>query len=172
MRSEAKSTPGQGAATTTRHKVLLRPGFEAIAEAPEITVVTEGRASARFTGGSVAARPSHSDALRPRPGELGEVAVADDAAELLLGFEHARRGPAQRHVAGLPALDVARRAADALDQRLARVGGLERALQRAVDPEPCHRQCFLKASRSDAAAPGCERASSSASAYNRLSAAA
>ena len=40
-------------------------------------------------------------------GELGEVGVADDAAELAFGFEHAGGGPAQRHVAGLPVLDVA-----------------------------------------------------------------
>ena len=40
--------------------------------------------------------------------ELGEVGEADDLAELLLGFEHAGGGPAQAHVAVLPALDVAR----------------------------------------------------------------
>src|ERR1035437_2166773 len=40
-------------------------------------------------------------------GEFRQVAVADHAAELPLGFEHPGRGPAQRHVAGLPVLDVA-----------------------------------------------------------------
>ena len=42
-----------------------------------------------------------------RDGELGEVGVSDDAAELAFGLEHPGRGPAQRHVAGLPVLDVA-----------------------------------------------------------------
>jgi len=40
-------------------------------------------------------------------GELGEVGVADDAAELAFGFEHSGGGPAQGHVAGLPVFDVA-----------------------------------------------------------------
>jgi hypothetical protein len=40
-------------------------------------------------------------------GELGEVGVADDLAELAFGFEHAGGRPAQAHVPGLPALDVA-----------------------------------------------------------------
>src|SRR6266498_3263974 len=53
--------------------------------------------------------------------ELGEVAVADDLPKLPFGFEHAGGGPAQAHVARLPALDVARGAADDLDHRLARV---------------------------------------------------
>ncbi len=38
--------------------------------------------------------------------ELGEVCVADDLAELGLGLEHPRGGPAQAHIAGLPALHV------------------------------------------------------------------
>ena len=42
-----------------------------------------------------------------RDHELGEVAVADDLAELLLGVEHPGGGPAQAHVAVLPVLDVA-----------------------------------------------------------------
>src|SRR5918994_3869060 len=56
-----------------------------------------------------------------RDGELRQVAVTDDAAELPLGLEHPGCGPAQCHVAGLPALHVARRAADALDHPLAGV---------------------------------------------------
>ena len=39
--------------------------------------------------------------------EVGEVAVADDASELLLGDEHPGGGPALAHVAVLPALHVA-----------------------------------------------------------------
>jgi len=70
-----------------------------------------------------------------RDGELGEVFVADDASELLFGFEHAGGGPAQRHVAVLPALDVARAAPDALDHGLAGVGGLLRRLELACDAE-------------------------------------
>src|SRR4051812_50187029 len=58
--------------------------------------------------------------------ELGEVAVADDASELLLGDEHAGGGPALAHVAALPALDVALGVADDLDHRLARVRRAER----------------------------------------------
>ena len=53
--------------------------------------------------------------------ELGEVAVADDPPELLLGDEHPGGGPALAHVAVLPALDVALRVADDLDHGLARV---------------------------------------------------
>jgi hypothetical protein len=34
-----------------------------------------------------------------RDGQLGEVAVADDAPELALGFEHSDGGPAQAHLA-------------------------------------------------------------------------
>jgi len=40
-------------------------------------------------------------------GEGGEVLVADDLSELAFGFEHPGGGPAQAHVAVLPALDVA-----------------------------------------------------------------
>src|SRR4051812_20872580 len=48
-------------------------------------------------------------------GELGEVGVADDRAELALGCEHAGGRPPEAHVAVLPALDVAAGAADGLD---------------------------------------------------------
>src|SRR5438552_18239862 len=51
--------------------------------------------------------------------ERGEVAVADDASELLLGDEHAGGGPALAHVAVAPALHVALRVADDLDHGLA-----------------------------------------------------
>jgi hypothetical protein len=56
--------------------------------------------------------------------------------ELPFGFEHAGGGPAQRHLAGGPALHVALGAADDLDHRLAGVGRLERALEVAGDAEP------------------------------------
>ena len=39
-----------------------------------------------------------------RDRELGEVAVADDPAELLFGFAHAGGGPAQSHLALGPVL--------------------------------------------------------------------
>ena len=73
-------------------------------------------------------------------GELGQLAVADDAPELTLGFEHPCRRPAQRHLARLPALDVTARAPDTLDHRLARVGRGKRALERARDAEPAERE--------------------------------
>src|SRR4051812_49927948 len=53
--------------------------------------------------------------------ERGEILVADDPSELLLGDEHAGGGPALAHVAVLPALHVALRVADDLDHRLAGV---------------------------------------------------
>src|SRR6266853_6852032 len=62
-----------------------------------------------------------------RDDEGGEVAVADDLPKLLFGFEHAGGGPAQRHLARGPALDVALGAADDLDHRLARVRAFERS---------------------------------------------
>src|SRR5436190_6366013 len=68
--------------------------------------------------------------------EGGEVAVADDLPKLPFGFEHAGGGPAQRHLAGGPALHVALGAADDLEHRLARVRRLERALEVASDAEP------------------------------------
>ena len=49
-----------------------------------------------------------------RDHELGEVAVADDAPELLLGDEHAGGGLALAHVAVLPALEAPLGVADNL----------------------------------------------------------
>jgi len=84
------------------------------------------------TGSACRWRRAGSDVALDGEGELGEVLDADDLAELALGFEHAGRGPAQTHVAGLPALDVARCAPDELDHRLDRVGRGERAPQLLV----------------------------------------
>ena len=56
-----------------------------------------------------------------RDHELREIAVADDASELLLGDEHPGGGPPLAHVTVLPAFHVALRVADDLDHRLARV---------------------------------------------------
>src|SRR6188472_4784206 len=78
-----------------------------------------------------------------RDNEGGEVAVADDLPKLLLGFEHAGGGPAQRHLARAPALHVALGATDDLDHRFAGVGALERAPERARDAEPGERQRLL-----------------------------
>jgi hypothetical protein len=78
-------------------------------------------------------------------GELGEVGVADDLAELALGFEHPGGGPPEAHVAGLSALDVSRRAANDLDHRLDRVGALQRALEPAADPEAGEGERLLQA---------------------------
>src|ERR671923_2555864 len=75
-----------------------------------------------------------------RDDEGGEVAVADDASELLLGDEHAGGGPALAHVAVLPALHVALRVADDLDHALARVGRAERLPELPGDPEAPQRQ--------------------------------
>src|ERR1019366_7538629 len=50
-----------------------------------------------------------------RDHELGEVSVADDPSELLLGLEHAGGGPALAHVTVLPAFHVALGVADDLD---------------------------------------------------------
>ena len=72
--------------------------------------------------------------------ELGEVLVADDPPELLLGFEHAGGGPALAHVALAPALHVALGVADDLDHRLARVRGGERRGEVAGDPQAHQRQ--------------------------------
>jgi hypothetical protein len=68
-------------------------------------------------------------------GELREVGVADDLAELGLGLEHPCSGPAQAHVAGLPVLYVARGAADDLDHRLDRVRRGQRLLQAPADSQ-------------------------------------
>ena len=78
-------------------------------------------------------------------GELGEVGVADDLAELGLGLEHPGGGPAQAHVTGLPALDVAAGAADGVDHRLDRVRRGQRLLQPAADPEAGEGQRLLEA---------------------------
>ncbi|MDQ6849801.1 MAG: hypothetical protein M3070_07455 [Actinomycetota bacterium] len=78
--------------------------------------------------------------LFDRGHELGEVAVADDPAELLLGLEHPGGGPALAHVAVLPALDVALGVADDLDHRLDRVRRGQRLGELAVDPEAHQRQ--------------------------------
>src|SRR3990172_1681041 len=75
-----------------------------------------------------------------RDDEGGEVAVADDLPKLPFGFEHAGGGPAERHLARRPALDVALGAADDLDHRLAGIRRLERAFQVAADAEPGERQ--------------------------------
>jgi hypothetical protein len=72
--------------------------------------------------------------------EGGEIAVADDAPELLLGDEHAGGGPALAHVAVLPALHVALRVADDLEHALARVGRAQRLGELPGDPEPDQRQ--------------------------------
>src|SRR5205807_175795 len=80
-----------------------------------------------------------------RDDERGEVAVADDASKLPFGFEHAGGGPAQRHLAGRPALDVALGAADDLEHRLAGVCRLQRALEVAGNAEPRERQCLFDA---------------------------
>ena len=56
--------------------------------------------------------------------ELGQVGVADDLAELLLGFEHPGSRPPEAHIAALPALDVAGCAPEDADHRLDRVGRL------------------------------------------------
>src|SRR5436190_11369007 len=76
--------------------------------------------------------------------EGGEVAVADDLPKLPFGFEHAGGGPAQRHLAGGPALHVALGAADDLDHRLAWVRALECALQVAAHVEPGEGQRLLE----------------------------
>src|SRR3954452_12716014 len=78
-------------------------------------------------------------------GELGEVAVANDLAELLLGFEHAGGRPAQAHVAVGPVLDVAADAPDGVDHRLARVRGGQRALEAPADAEARDGQRLLHA---------------------------
>src|SRR5215210_3374086 len=72
--------------------------------------------------------------------ELGEVAVADDPAELLLGDEHAGGGPALAHVAVVPVLYVALGVADDLDHALAGVRGAQRLREVAGDAEPHQRQ--------------------------------
>ena len=53
------------------------------------------------------------DVLEP-PGEFGELPVALDPAELVLGAGHPGGCPAQRHLAVTPALHVGRMVADVL----------------------------------------------------------
>ena len=79
-----------------------------------------------------------------RDGEFGEVAVADDAAELAFGFEHAGGGPAEAMSPGCQRLTLRLVQADALDHRLARVGRGERRLEAAADPEPLERERLLE----------------------------
>src|SRR3954469_17929685 len=95
-----------------------------------------------------------SDVCFDGDGEARQVLVADDLAELALGFEHPGGGPAQAHVSVLPALDVVRGAAGGLDLRLARVRGGERALEPAANAEPCDRQRFLEAFAQPRGRPG------------------
>jgi len=71
-----------------------------------------------------------------RDDELGEVTIADDPPELLLGNEHAGGGPAAAHVTVAPTLHVAPDVADDLDHALAGVGRAERLGELAIDPEP------------------------------------
>src|ERR671923_2270470 len=75
-----------------------------------------------------------------RDDEGGEVAVADDASELLLGDEHAGGGPALAHVAVAPALYVALGVADDLDHALARVRRAQGRGELAGDPAAHQRQ--------------------------------
>jgi len=75
-----------------------------------------------------------------RDRELGEVAVADDPAELLFGEERASGGPALARVVVAPGLHVALRVADDLDHRLARVCGAQRLCELSVDPGSHQRQ--------------------------------
>src|ERR1700758_4680922 len=76
-------------------------------------------------------------------GELSEPAVALDFAEAALGFEHPRGGPAQAHLAAAPVLDGALDRADGADHRLARVRGLQGALELAGDPKSRDRERLL-----------------------------
>jgi hypothetical protein len=78
-----------------------------------------------------------------RDNEFGEVSVAGDAAEPAFGFDHPGSRSPERHLARPPALDVAARAPDALNHRLARVRRGECALQRAVDAEAGERERLL-----------------------------
>src|SRR5215210_6974595 len=98
---------------------------------------------------------------------MGEVLVADDLAELGFGFEHAGGRPAQAHVAVLPALDVAAGGAADADHRLDWVRRGQRFLSWGWTPRRCSVTVSVRPSRSDAAAPGCECASSPANASRR-----
>jgi len=94
--------------------------------------------------------------------ELGELGEADDPAELALGLAHPDGDPAQAHVAVVPALDGAADAPDGLDHRLAAVHRGERALEPARSTSRVTVSVSSKPSPSDAAAPECVWASSSA----------
>ena len=105
-----------------------------------------------------------------RDDELGEVLVADDPSELLLGDEHAGGGPALAPVAVLSALDVALCVADDLDDRLAGVRRAQRLGQVPVDPRRIIVTVSGMPSRSEPAASGHVRSSSPASSGRRCSA--
>jgi hypothetical protein len=72
--------------------------------------------------------------------QRGELPEALDAAELGLGGEHPGSGPAQRHLAVLPALHPPGVVADDLDHGLGRVGRLHGLEQRAAHAEPVDRE--------------------------------
>jgi len=67
------------------------------------------------------------------------VLVADDLSELAFGFEHPGGGPAQAHVAVLPALDVAAGGAADADHRLDRVRAAQGPPELLVDAESLQR---------------------------------
>jgi len=68
-----------------------------------------------------------------------------DLAQTGFGFEHACGGPAQAHVAVLPALDVAADAPDGVDHWLAGTRPGERALEAAVHPKADDGERLLEA---------------------------
>ena len=78
-------------------------------------------------------------------GELGEVGVADDRAELLLGVEHPGGGPALRHMSPdcqRLTLRLVRRTISIIDS----IGFVSEASFRApTDPEPGERQRLVQA---------------------------
>ena len=79
-----------------------------------------------------------------RGGELRQLAEALDSTELGFGGEHACGGPAQRHLAGGPALHAAGVVADDLDHRLDRVGAVHGLQQRPADAEPVDGEGLLE----------------------------
>ena len=120
-----------------------------------------GRCVQRRLGGGSGALDRH--VALDGDGELGELGVADDAPELSLGFEHA--GAVQRrHMSPLDqclTLRAMRRTVSIIDSH----GFVEASvrLSRPRTPSRVTVSVSCMPSRSDAAAPGCERASSSAS---------
>src|SRR5215210_2316574 len=86
-----------------------------------------------------------SDVALNGDGERWQLRVADHASELALGFEHPGGGPAQAHVSVLPTLDVAARALDGVDHRLARVRRGQRLLQRAAHSQAGDGERLLQA---------------------------